>query len=96
MTPDEQARVDALMACSERATAAFSVITEMPDLKAEPTEDFRVDQNGAFVWTASEKGAGRPLSDSLRCEGNLNDRTLKLVEFNGVKKQPKTPEVWKF
>ena len=97
LSPAEQARMDALVACSDRASAAFPVLADIPNVAGEKaTDEFRTDPMGAFNWTAKVSAKGRPLSDSLTCHGNLNGRTVEFVEFNGVKKQPQPQEVWKF
>jgi hypothetical protein len=36
------------------------------------------------------------LPDTLNCAGNLNERKIALVEFNGVRKRPSDQEVWKY
>ena len=97
MSPEEEAQMAALLACSERADSAFPVLTEMPDTADEETSDeFRVDPAGAYVWTAKVRGKGRPLPDELICSGSLKDRTVEFIELNGVRKRPQPQEVWKF
>jgi hypothetical protein len=99
LSPQEQARMDALTACAERATALFQILAVMQE--PEPDEKGFVDgidvrPNGDFTWSAAAKAKDRPLPDTLNCAGNLNERKIALVEFNGVRKRPSDQEVWKY
>ena len=95
MTPAEQAQMDAVGACTNKAEAVFPVLSQMPDTGSGDT-DVHVGAAGTFDFTASMSGKGRPLPDRFSCHGNLNQRTIEFVELNGVKKRPQPPEVWKF
>ena len=89
--------MDAVVACSEKADAQFAALNDIPDMEDENLgDDLRVDANGAFVWSATMTGKGRPLPERLVCQGNLNERTINSIEFNGVIKRPAAQEVWKF
>ncbi|HET9812112.1 MAG TPA: hypothetical protein VFP57_00450 [Sphingomicrobium sp.] len=97
MTPAEQAQFDAMNACTDRASAEFTVLKDLNYVEDDSSaNDFHVDANGAFVWTATTKGKGRPLSDNFSCRGNVKDRTVASVEFNGVVRRPSNQQVWKF
>ena len=97
LTPQEQEQWDALTACSDRATAAFHVIAEMPATSdEESTDEFRVDPIGTFIWEATVTSKDRPLPDRLTCRGNVKQRIVESVEFNSVVKRPSAQEVWKY
>ena len=99
MTPAEQARMDVELACLDKASTAFPILAELPDIETDQNgdaADFRLEPSGSFVWTATVVGKGRPLPDRFSCAGNMNERRIELVEFNGVKKRPPVQEVWKF
>jgi len=99
VSPAEQARYDAMTACAEKSTALFQILAVMQEPK--PGEGGFVDgldvrPNGDFTWSVTGKSKNRPLTDTLNCSGNLNDRKINLMEFNGVKKRPSDQEVWKY
>jgi hypothetical protein len=97
MTPDEQARSDALVACAERADALFPVLKDIPEANDdEQSGNFHVDVAGGFALTWKTQGKNRPLPDELECRGNLTGRTIEFVELNGVTKRPNPSEVWKY
>ena len=97
LSPAEQARTDAVLACSDWASTQFPVLKDIPNMKDEQSADeFRVDANGAFVWIMTVRGKGRPLADRLSCRGNVNVRAVESVELNGVVKRPQAQEVWKY
>ena len=99
LSPEEQARMDAVMACGEKASALFQILAVMQE--PTPDEEGSVDgldllPKGDFTWNVTAKGKSRPLPDRLICRGNLTDRTIQAVEFNGVVKRPANQEVWKY
>jgi hypothetical protein len=96
MTPAEQAQMDAVGACTNKAEAVFPVLSQMPDTEGNGGTDVHVDAAGSFDFTATMSDKGRPLPDRFSCHGNLNQRTIEFVELNGVKKRPQPQEVWKF
>ena len=99
VSPAEQARYDALAACAEKSTALFQILAVMQEPKLDEggfVDGLDVQADGKFTWSVMAKSKGRPLTDTLNCSGNLNDRRIDLLEFNGVKKRPSDQEVWKY
>jgi hypothetical protein len=97
MTPDEQARWDATIACAERADALFPVLKDIPEANDdEPSGDFQVDASGGFTLTWKTQGKKRALPDELECRGSLTGRAIEFLELNGVTKRPQPSEVWKY
>ena len=90
MTPTESVRFDAELACYDKWNAEFLVVEDETSL-----HDFHVDAKGSFVFAATTPGKGPPRS-SITCHGNVNERTVQSVEFNGVIRRPSNQQVWKF
>jgi len=100
MTPEQLAELEASFACVERADAIFPVFAQMSDTADEEADEssdkFHVDGSGGFVLKFKVSGKNRPLPERFECRGNLTDRTIEVVELNGVSKRPNPSEIWKY
>ena len=95
MTPEQQDELEASFACVERADAVFPAFAQMSDT-ANESSDFHVDGSGGFVLEFKVSAKDRPLPERFECRGNLTDRTIEMVELNGVNKHPNPSEIWKY
>ena len=99
MSPEEQLRMDVLSACAEKASALFQIMAVMQEpgsVEEGPNDGLSIQPSGQFAWSITARSKDRPLPDTLLCTGEINERTISMVEFNGVKKRPSAQEVWKF
>lgn len=103
MTQEAQAQADAMTACIDRAATAFPGITKsdgaenaaLENRMGETTPDnWRVSSDGSFVLEAPDRSASRRSPFLFTCAGNLKQRVVQLVEFDGVTKRPSAGQVW--
>jgi len=99
MSPTEQAKMEALNACSERSEALFSGMSDGSyELRfGEPKADnFRSGKDGYFVLEVPDLGPGAKSQFLWTCSGNLKSHVINLIEFDGIAKRPTGGQVWSF
>lgn len=102
MTPEQQAETDAFVACYERSKQLFPLLAAEDDealnaKAASPEEsDWRVGKDGHFVWEAKSADPKRRSPFLFTCAGNVRQRVIELIEFDGETKRPEPGQVWSF
>jgi hypothetical protein len=98
MTPDEQAKADALVACADKSNQLFAAQTA--ELESKVDEDaepnLRVGSDGHFVLEIPGAGPARMTSFALTCAGNVNRRIIEMIDFDGNTKRPAAGETWSY
>ena len=91
--------MDALVACSERSDELFPQMSDGSyELRAgEPkAENLRSGKDGYFVLEIPDLGPGATSPFLWTCTGNLKNRVINFVEFDGIAKRPTGGKVWSF
>ena len=96
MTPAQQAEMDALAACADRGGTEFPALVELKDRDEDGEPEFRVGEDGNFLWAVPSTAEVRTSPHLFVCSGNVNARTIEFVESEGVSKRPQPPEVWNY
>jgi hypothetical protein len=97
MTPGEQLRANAMLACLERGKAIFPPLAadDPAGVESEGRSDFRILSSGQFAMEVSA-GSAPPPEDQFACTGDLNGRTITSLQWNGSIRRPAPGEVWSF
>ena len=101
MSPKQSSQTDILLACAEKASTLFPELNSQDDPKSDTLElgkadksAIRIGRDGHFVFEVANVAAGRASKFAFVCAGNINTRTIGLIEYNGVRKMPEKAERW--